>query len=80
MPRLRFYLYGERVSFNLTGENNIPGALFLEGLVAHLNEICAGTINEIFDGDPPYRPRGCISQAWSVVEMLRALIRTASRE
>jgi glycogen debranching enzyme len=33
-----------------------------------------GTINEISDGDPPYTPRGCIAQAWSVAEPLRAYI------
>ncbi|MEF8848080.1 MAG: amylo-alpha-1,6-glucosidase [Candidatus Thermoplasmatota archaeon] len=31
-----------------------------------------GSIPEIFDGDPVYLPRGCISQAWSVAEILRA--------
>ena len=31
-----------------------------------------GTIGEIFDGDTPFRPRGCIAQAWSVAEVLRA--------
>ena len=29
------------------------------------------TIGEIFDGDPPHKPRGTISQAWSVAEILR---------
>jgi predicted glycogen debranching enzyme len=33
-----------------------------------------GTINEIYDCDPPNKPRGCISQAWSVAEPLRAYI------
>lgn len=33
-----------------------------------------GTLNEINDGDPPYTPRGCIAQAWSVAEPLRAYI------
>ncbi len=33
-----------------------------------------GTINEIFDGDPPHNPRGCIAQAWSVAEPLRAYV------
>jgi len=33
-----------------------------------------GTISEIFDGDPPHSPRGCIAQAWSVAEPLRAFI------
>jgi predicted glycogen debranching enzyme len=28
------------------------------------------TICEITDGDPPYRPNGCISQAWSVAAVL----------
>ncbi len=31
-----------------------------------------GTVNEIFDCDPPNEPRGCIAQAWSVAEPLRA--------
>jgi glycogen debranching enzyme len=33
-----------------------------------------GTISEIFDGDPPHEPRGCIAQAWSVAEPLRAYL------
>ena len=31
-----------------------------------------GQIPEIFDGDEPRRPRGCVAQAWSVAELLRA--------
>ena len=38
----------------------------------HLFEAGLGTISEIFDGDSPHIPRGCISQAWSVGEILRA--------
>ncbi len=30
-----------------------------------------GTISEIFDGDAPHKPRGAVSQAWSVSEVLR---------
>jgi glycogen debranching enzyme len=33
-----------------------------------------GTINEIFDGEPPYQPRGAIAQAWSIAEPLRAYV------
>jgi glycogen debranching enzyme len=33
-----------------------------------------GVISEIFDGDPPYMPRGCIAQAWSVAEPFRAYV------
>lgn len=30
-----------------------------------------GSISEIYDGNPPHRPDGAISQAWSVAEVLR---------
>jgi glycogen debranching enzyme len=33
-----------------------------------------GTLSEIRDSDPPYTPRGCIAQAWSVAEPLRAYV------
>ena len=29
-------------------------------------------VPEIFDGDPPHRPKGCIVQAWSYAELIRA--------
>ncbi|MGC9514419.1 amylo-alpha-1,6-glucosidase [Methanocrinis sp.] len=35
-------------------------------------QIGVGTICEVFDGDEPRRPGGCISQAWSVGEVMRA--------
>jgi glycogen debranching enzyme len=35
---------------------------------------CLGSINEIFDCDPPNEPRGAIAQAWSVAELLRAYV------
>jgi glycogen debranching enzyme len=44
----------------------------LEGLAAHLDEACSGSISEIMDGDAPHSPRGCFAQAWSVAETLRA--------
>jgi predicted glycogen debranching enzyme len=31
-----------------------------------------GTVSEIFEAAPPHAPRGCIAQAWSVAEYLRA--------
>jgi predicted glycogen debranching enzyme len=45
---------------------------FLEPMAAHLSSHGLGTISEIFDGDAPFTPRGCIAQAWSVGEILRA--------
>ncbi|HUH65388.1 MAG TPA: amylo-alpha-1,6-glucosidase [Syntrophales bacterium] len=37
----------------------------------HMKEVGIGCVSEIFDGDPPHRPNGCISQAWSVAELIR---------
>jgi predicted glycogen debranching enzyme len=46
---------------------------FLEPLLNHFSESgCVDSISEIFDGDEPHTPRGCIAQAWSVAEVLRA--------
>ena len=39
-----------------------------------INQAGLGTISEIYDCDSPNTPRGCISQAWSVAEPLRAYI------
>lgn len=47
---------------------------WLEPLWNHLSECGLGSISEIFDGDAPHTPRGCIAQAWSVAELLRLLI------
>jgi predicted glycogen debranching enzyme len=52
----------------------------LEGFRAHLDEACVGSISEIFDAEPPFTPRGCIAQAWSVAEVLRCLVLTADGE
>ena len=38
---------------------------------SQLNEGCIGTVSEIFDGDAPHHPRGCVAQAWGVAEILR---------
>ena len=43
-------------------------------LMDNLTEGCVGSINEIFDGDYPHLPRGCISQAWSIGELLRCIV------
>lgn len=47
---------------------------FLKPMFEVFDEKWDGSIQEIFDGDPVYIPRGCISQAWSVAEILRALV------
>ena len=47
---------------------------FLAPITDHLTNAGLGSISEIFDGDAPFNPRGCIAQAWSVAEVLRAYL------
>jgi predicted glycogen debranching enzyme len=42
----------------------------------HLQDAGIGTVSEIFDAEPPFCARGCIAQAWSVAELLRAYVKT----
>jgi predicted glycogen debranching enzyme len=45
---------------------------FLEPLARSIDSYGLGALAEIFDGDAPHHPRGCIAQAWTVGELLRA--------
>jgi glycogen debranching enzyme len=47
---------------------------FLQPMIDVYGNLWDGSIHEIFDGDPPYAPQGCITQAWSVAEILRAWV------
>jgi len=40
----------------------------------HLSDAGLGQISEIFDAEAPYNAVGCIAQAWSVAELLRAAV------
>lgn len=48
-------------------------AEMLAPLLAELKDGGLGQLAEVYDGDEPRRPNGCIAQAWSVAEVLRAL-------
>jgi glycogen debranching enzyme len=48
--------------------------LFIPLFTEKISEAGLGTLSEIFDGDAPYNSRGCIAQAWSVAEPLRAYV------
>jgi glycogen debranching enzyme len=52
---------------------------WLAGFNEHLFNECLGQVSEIFDGDAPHAPRGCVAQAWSVAEILRAAVEVAKR-
>jgi glycogen debranching enzyme len=43
-----------------------------------MDEACIGSISEVFDATQPFTPRGCIAQAWSVAEALRAWVKLGS--
>jgi len=53
------------------------GAQKVKKLIYGLEEVMSEhgitTLSEIHDGDPPHAPRGAISQAWSVGEVLRII-------
>ena len=56
-----------------------PGAeeearILVNNFVPHLKEAGLGSVSEIFDAEPPHRARGAIAQAWSVAELLRAVL------
>lgn len=56
-------------NFEFIAEHMLP-------LIQHMNEeACIGSISEIFDGDEPHRPMGCIAQAWSVAELTRVVLK-----
>jgi predicted glycogen debranching enzyme len=57
--------------FRVHGDRRAAQAV-LAGIGSHLAEAGVGSISEIFDGDAPHLPRGCMAQAWSVAEILRA--------
>ena len=50
---------------------------FLQRFPEHLSEAGMGTISEVFDAREPHAAGGCIAQAWSIAEVLRAWLKTA---
>jgi predicted glycogen debranching enzyme len=67
------WLIGPFVAAHYVVYQDAPTAYsFLEPFMDHLKEAGIGTISEVYEGDPPHLPKGCIAQAWSVAEVLRA--------
>ena len=68
------WLIGPFVLAHLRVFNNPAQAReLLEPISHHLFAAGLGTVSEIFNGDAPMQPKGCIAQAWSVAEVLRAM-------
>ncbi|MBV9265524.1 MAG: glycogen debranching enzyme family protein [Acidobacteriaceae bacterium] len=53
---------------------------FLDGFKGQTRSACVGSISEIFDAEPPFSPRGCCAQAWSVAEVLRCYTKVQTKE
>lgn len=53
------------------------GKNFIEKIIKGFDSVMTqygiGTVAEIYDGDPPHRAKGAISQAWSIGELLRMM-------
>ncbi len=61
-----------KASFELYGDKFLPEAKeMLANFEDDITDYGIGSIAEIYDGDPPHRARGAISQAWSVGGVLR---------
>lgn len=45
----------------------------IKGFDGVMTQYGVGTVAEIYDGDAPHRPKGSVSQAWSVAELLRMM-------
>lgn len=71
------WLLGPYISAKIKVEGK-SGAAFIKDLLLHFErhflEAGIGTVSEIFDGNAPYKPNGCIAQAWGVSEILRSYI------
>ena len=75
-------VWGYLIGFYMTAYLNVHGRKertldrvrqMLAPFRSHLYDAGLGTVSEVFDGDEPFKPRGCISQAWSVAELLRVI-------
>jgi glycogen debranching enzyme len=66
------WLIGHYVNAALRLDPDTPVRPLLAAFREHLRDAGVGSISEIFDAEPPFIPRGCIAQAWSVAEVLRA--------
>jgi predicted glycogen debranching enzyme len=66
------WLIGPFLRAHLKVYNNAEQAkTYLNPFADHLDGAGVGTISEIFDGDAPFEPKGCIAQAWSVAQLLQ---------
>jgi len=65
--------YGEALLKTAEDRESARKTLYsiMEAIERHLGTAGVGYISEIFNGDPPFEPCGCIAQAWSIAEVIR---------
>jgi len=71
-PFITAYMKVSRASQESAEAARSRAAEWLEYFNQHLEEACLGHVSEIFDADSPHSPQGCVAQAWSTAELLRA--------
>ena len=65
---LAFYV---KTCFDVMGDKFTAEAReIIAGFEEDIQAYCIGSVNEVYDADPPYRPKGSMSQAWSVGAVL----------
>lgn len=68
------FITAYRRAHNYSADSRIQAQRFISPFRDQLRDHGVGYISEIFDGDEPAIPRGCIAQAWGVAEVLRAYV------
>jgi glycogen debranching enzyme len=64
-------MFYTKACFAIAGERFLPSAEeLLSGFETEIQTSCIGSVSECFEGDPPFRARGCLSQATSVGGLL----------
>ena len=74
------FIEGWLRAFDFSAKSRKEAKQMLQPLIDELNHHALGTIHEIYDGDEPQRAQGCIAQAWSVSEVLRAALLIESKK
>jgi len=62
-----------KVAANKKSEKDYLRNTFQPLWTSHLREFGLYGISEIFNGNPPHKAKGCMTQAWSVAEIIRTL-------
>lgn len=63
--------FADAIEYAYPDEKSTRIKKIIEGFIPHLTSAGLGTVSEIFDGESPHHPKGCIAQAWGVAEFLR---------